>query len=269
MPGPFPGMDPYLEAPARWQGVHNKLITHLEEALNAILPAAYVANAEARCYIETAPGVIAGGALQPDVSVSRTSGATRGTGGGLATLPAAAGSFMVEVHPLEIREAYVDIVDAADRARVVTTIEILSPTNKSSRDKGRRLYQRKQRSILSGRTHLIEIDLLRTGLHTVAVPHDRIQEFARWDYLVCLHRSFQPDRFQVWPFTVRDPLPTIAVPLDRGIPELELPLQPLFDGFYDAGAYSRKINYEADPEPPLSAADATWAIGLVRDRNSQ
>ena len=32
MPSPFPGMDPFLEVPAQWHGVHNKLITHVEEA---------------------------------------------------------------------------------------------------------------------------------------------------------------------------------------------------------------------------------------------
>lgn len=44
LPGPFPGMDPYLESPTHRQGVHNKLITHLEEALNAVLPPEHVAN---------------------------------------------------------------------------------------------------------------------------------------------------------------------------------------------------------------------------------
>ena len=29
MPSPFPGMDPYLEHPAWWGGVHQRLITHL------------------------------------------------------------------------------------------------------------------------------------------------------------------------------------------------------------------------------------------------
>ena len=31
MPSPFPGMDPYLEKPVRWQGFHGKLLNHIEE----------------------------------------------------------------------------------------------------------------------------------------------------------------------------------------------------------------------------------------------
>ena len=30
---PFPGMDPYLEHPALWPGVHQSLITYLRDAL--------------------------------------------------------------------------------------------------------------------------------------------------------------------------------------------------------------------------------------------
>ena len=263
MPGPFPGMDPYLEFPAYWQGVHNKLITHLEEALNALLPVGYIANSEARCYIETAPNTLASGHLRPDVTVTHVPITTGVHEGGVATQRATAGSFFVEVHPLDVREAYVEIVDAADRSRIVTSIEILSHTNKGARDKGRRLYLRKQKAVLGSRTHLLEIDLLRTGMHTAAVPMDRFRELSRWDYLVCLHRAFHPDQFQIWPFTVRDPLPVISIPLDRGVPELEFDLQQMFDSFYDAGAYAKKIDYNIDPEPPLSDADALWAAVLL------
>jgi len=30
MPSPFPGMDPYLEHPARWGGVHARLIARMK-----------------------------------------------------------------------------------------------------------------------------------------------------------------------------------------------------------------------------------------------
>jgi len=258
-------MDPYLEHPARWQGVHNKLITHVEEALNAVLPAGYVANVEARCYIEAMPGSLAGGPVRPDVSVTRSATAAHGSRAGAAELEPAAGSFIVAAHPPEIREAYVEIVDAADRARVVTSIEILSPTNKSARGRGRRLYLRKQRTVLQSPTHLLEVDLLRDGLHTVAAPLEHAETF-RSDYLVCLHRSYQPAQFQVWPFTVRDPLPAIWVPLDQGIPEIGFALQPLFDVFYDAGAYRKKTDYTMEAEPPLALADASWAASLFANR---
>ena len=49
MPGPFPGMDPYLESADIWQGTQNALITLMRGALNAVLPAPYVARSEVRC----------------------------------------------------------------------------------------------------------------------------------------------------------------------------------------------------------------------------
>lgn len=44
MPSPFPGMDPYLEPPTIFPGLHNRLIAGLSEALQAALPAPYFAG---------------------------------------------------------------------------------------------------------------------------------------------------------------------------------------------------------------------------------
>jgi hypothetical protein len=51
MPSPFPGMDPYLEHPALGPGVHQRFITYVGDALNAVLPAHYIADIGERLYI--------------------------------------------------------------------------------------------------------------------------------------------------------------------------------------------------------------------------
>ena len=38
MPSPFPGMDPYLERPRWFRGLHSKLVTCIEEAIQPLLP---------------------------------------------------------------------------------------------------------------------------------------------------------------------------------------------------------------------------------------
>ena len=38
MPGPFPGMDPFLETTIRWRGFHGALISEICYALNRLLP---------------------------------------------------------------------------------------------------------------------------------------------------------------------------------------------------------------------------------------
>src|SRR5688572_28865024 len=58
MPSPFPGMDPYLEAPGLWPDVHDELISAIRNQLNQHLPGHYHARTRERVYIsdETDPG---------------------------------------------------------------------------------------------------------------------------------------------------------------------------------------------------------------------
>ena len=73
MPSPFPGMDPYLEHPALWPDVHNRLIAALGDALApAVCPRYYVALEE-RTYLDDPPELILVG--RPDLAVVTASGA--------------------------------------------------------------------------------------------------------------------------------------------------------------------------------------------------
>ena len=38
MSSPFPGMNPYLENPAYWSEVHNRLIVNLADSLAPLIP---------------------------------------------------------------------------------------------------------------------------------------------------------------------------------------------------------------------------------------
>ena len=67
----------------------------------------------------------------------------------------------------EIHEAFLEVIDRQDRS-VVTVIEILSPTNKVSGSRGRASYLEKRQEVMRSPSHLVEIDLLRSGvaIHT-------------------------------------------------------------------------------------------------------
>ena len=143
-------------------------------------------------------------------------------------------------------------------------IELLSPSNKARGSTGRQSYLAKQEEVLRSSAHLIEIDLLRHGEHTVAVSQDRLARRGIYDYLTCLSRSGPRWRFEVWARTIRDRLPRIAVPLLENDPDLVLDLQPLLDRCYDAGAYGRRIDYATAPVPPLTRADAEWVDERLR-----
>src|SRR5207247_5150608 len=136
-----------------------------------------------------------------------------------------------------VREVYIEIL-LVDESRIVTALAFLSPTNKAPNSEGQRLYLTKQREIHESQSHLIEIDLLRQGEHTVAAPREELLKMGTWDYLICLHRGGDGLRYEVWPVTTRQRLPRIRVPLTGDDPDLALELQPIFDKCYDAGPYA-------------------------------
>src|SRR5207244_12673226 len=141
--------------------------------------------------------------------------------------------------------------------RGVTVVEGLSPGKKRAGSDGRQAYRAKQREGLASGTHLLELDLLRQGEHTVAAPPpDRLLRQGPYDYLVCLSRGNERDRCQVWGFTVRQRLPRVRVPLAADEEDLVLDLQALFDQVYDDGGYAAALNYAGEPAIPLGATDA-------------
>lgn len=260
MPGPFPGMDPYLENPAHWQGTHNALIVYMAEALNAVLPMPYAANVEARCYIGRPDNV-----ARPDVTVRDPGLTLPSSRSGTAMADVSDPALLVHVYLEERNESYIEVVNIEGNQRVVTVLELLSHTNKTTRDMGRRLYREKQRQLLASDAHLIEIDLLRAGKHTVACPESALRPAHSFDYLACLHRAGRGMDFELWLNSLRRRLPRIAVPLDEDIPDVILDLQAVFDRNYDAGAYRRTVDYTRDPVPPLSPEDTEWSELLLKE----
>jgi hypothetical protein len=174
--------------------------------------------------------------------------------------------WVLTVEPVEIREVFIEILSVADESRVVTVIEVLSPSNKTEDSHGRRLYLTKQQEVLESQTHLIEIDLLRQGEHTIAPPWELLLRKGLWNYLVSLHRGGQGERYEVWPITLRQRLPRILVPLADGDPDVVLDLQGVFNRCYDEGAYIRRLDYRRELPTPLEDDDAEWADALLRER---
>jgi hypothetical protein len=264
MPSPFPGMDPYLEHPTLWPGVHQGLITYARADLNALLPPHYVADIGERLYV-----VQPERSIYPDVVVVEPPAASllpeRGTGGTAAVLRSDA-PWVLTVEPIEQREVFIEILSVGDTSRVVTVIEVLSPSNKTAGSDGRQLYVAKQREILQSPTHLLEIDLLHYGEHTVAAPRVSLLEKGTWNYLTCLHRGGQGGRYEVWATTLRQRLPRIRVPLAHGEADVVLDLQTVFDRCYDEGAYARRLDYRRDPPLPLSDDDLAWTTTLLREQ---
>jgi len=257
-------MDPYLEHPNFWRGVHHRLITYIADTLSAKLPKRYVADIDERLYV-----VEADRDLLPDVEVKRKPVAKRPDqqkraardGVALHSDPA----LRVSLEPETLPQGFIEIRLAGSAGRVVTVIEIMSPTNKAAGTQGRRQYRQKQRELLRSDLHLLEIDLLRGGRHTVAAPRQPLRQRAEWDCVTSLHRAAARE-CETWPVTLRQRLPRVAVPLCEGDADFVLDLQAMLNQCYDAGRYEEKIDYRREPPVPFAAEDAAWADALLREK---
>jgi hypothetical protein len=257
-------MDPYLEDPALWPSPHQRLITYIADELNVVLPSHYVANIGERLYVVQAERSIFPDVFVRELPTAPVRQAPSGRGAAVTVASDPAWEFIVQ--PVEMREVFIEIHSLRDARRVITVMEVVSPANKAAGSDGRRLYLEKQREVLASETHLVEIDLLRQGEHTVAAPRAMLAAEGDWDYLVCLRRWGQPERLTVWAFTLRQRLPRILVPLAGDDPDVVLDLQALFDRCYDAGAYARQIDYSSEPAVPLPSNDTVWAHALLREK---
>jgi len=260
-------MDPYLERHDVFPDLHDRFATYLSEFLQARLPAPYYAALGQRVWVEVSQRYI-----QPEAQILRPRSASplNEPGGGLAVV-ARPTTRMVVVHVPhdERREPLVEIYSGPGRERrLVTTIEVLSISNKTPGEHGRDLYLRKQREVLHSRTHLVEIDLLRGGEHTTAVPRDRLAaEASPFDYHVCVHRFDDLEDYFVYPIRLDEALPVVAIPLLLGDPAVEADMQAVFNRCYESGPYRREVSYGEDPlDPPLTHAQASWAATLLSSR---
>jgi Protein of unknown function (DUF4058) len=259
MPSPFPGMDPFLEEPDWWPTVHHELISLLWTELNRRMPKGYVATIEERVFLVEPPQI-----RYPDVQVVKRRRKREQSAGRMPAVAVldADPAVDIEFPPAEFRETFVEIHVPRNPGKAIAVIEVLSPTNKNPGD-GRDLYLEKQEELRGSKTHMIEIDLLRAGRHTVMVPRERLDDNG-WAYLVCLHKGGWGNKFRVWPTALPDRLPRFEIPLSGNDADIVIDLQALVDQCYEAGRFDERINYHGHCPPPLSKKSAKWIDELLR-----
>ena len=256
----FPGMNPYLEDPQLWPGVHGALIVYLRDQLQPLLRPRYIAAIEERVFVEGPDRQII-----PDVWVKRTQNPEEG---GKLAVAEVDEPVVVQVPDLEIHESYIEILDRHSGQSVVTVIEVVSPANKFP-GPGRDSYLAKQGEVRSSTAHLVEIDLLRTGRHVLAVPEWVARGRGPYDYLVCCNRAGGlRDLFDLYPRRLRERLPRIRIPLAGDDPDVPLDIQAALTRVYDAGSYRDRINYDSPSQPPLESDDQSWANQLPKERSA-
>ena len=274
MPSIFPGMDPYLEAHWIWPTFHNSLADQIQMMLNEQLPKNYFAQLEARSEL----GIRASKKwiIAPDVAVMQSGWKPRPGArvdeGGLAVAVEEAQTISKAIRIEFIREP-VTVTAVAIRStntgnEVVTLIEILSPANKrpgTDRDH----YKNRMQEILDATTtSLVEIDLLRKGERTWE-ESEIIEEYLcelenSTEYLVMTSRAWSRCGADMYPVSIVQPLPTIAIPLREDESDVPLNLQTAFNRTYDGGPYRRgAIDYTKPPNPALNDEQELWRTKLM------
>lgn len=266
MPSIFPGMDPYLERPALWSGVHHRLITAIANDLAPQIRPKYIVAIEEHVYQTIGEQSLLLGV--PDVSVHGPQRASNATESNVAVAAPRTQPIEVQVPMPEIlTEGYLEIREV-DSGEVITVIEILSPKNKKS-GVGRQQYENKRQLILGSDTHLVEIDLLRQG-KPMPVLSNVIKNSSTGEnissYRILVSRSNRRPKAELYAFNLQDVIPTFTVPLAPQEPEPVVDLQSLFSEIYDLGGYDLRIDYSRKLVPALSTTDAAWADRLLRDR---
>ena len=246
-------MDPYLEGDL-WTSVHTDLSAEIARQLAPKVRPKYVVLTTRRVVLAPADDAAENGRQRfPDVGVLTGAPPAVASAAAVVTSPL----ILPVAFPEPIPHVSVEVRDVLER-RLVTCIEVLSPTNK--RGSGREEYEGKRMQVLSSSAHLLEIDLsvrrsarFPTGKPLPAVP-----------YFVFLNRAEKRKEVEVWPIALESRLPEVAVPLLPGDADAKLDLQAALTTVYDILGYDELLDYGKPPSGPLSDAELKWVDEQLR-----
>jgi hypothetical protein len=252
---PFPGMDPYLEAPGLWPDVHNRLATIFAEQLAPLLAPKYIADLHTQVVIDRVwdtPAAHQG--VVPDMAVTQPVPETSGPLAASTMSPPPLRLRIPVPMPVRLVSVY---IRSREHETLVTVIEILSPVNKRP-GRGRQEYLDKRAALLESSVHLVEIDLLRQW------PRMPLEDpLPACDYLAVVSDASERPVCEVWPLGLRQPLPVLPIPLVAPDPRVPLDVNQALHTAYARARYDLRVDYSRPPSPPLSPEQAAWAAALL------
>jgi hypothetical protein len=257
---PFAGMNPFFAQ--QWRDAHASMITYLRDALQERLPPDLIIRAEEE--VVTIGASERATTYRPDVQVREPWRLKEPAAVEVATPPLATpATEPIRVFLDEEIERWLEIRDTT--GRLITVLELLSPTNKlESAERDR--YLRKRHTFLTGGINLVEIDLVRQGGPVFPQGIQNVLQQAGACYAVCVFRAAQPAEREVYPVRLRERLPCIRVPLRPTDADVAVDLQPLVDQCHERGRY-HLLDYRLALDPPLAPEDAAWADQLLREHH--
>jgi hypothetical protein len=273
MRSPFPGMDPYIEASHVWEDFHHGLITEIMGAISAVLPERYVVRAGERTYVVlSARNGEEEFLTQPDVGVAQLRSGHHPGGPATAAATAVQEAFQGQQGPItmralvetEYREGFLEIRQVQPERKLITCIEVVSPSNKRPGTPGWLQFTRKRQAYLEGAANFVEIDLLRGGRR---MPME--DDWPDSPYYLLVSRKKEAPSCTVWQAYHHLPLPEIPIPLAAPDPDITVGFQTLVDAVYARSHYDRDIEYRLPLTPALTAAEQAWLEERLRERRAK
>lgn len=257
MPSPFPGLDPFLEDQGYWREFHSNCIIWMQYALAERVPEAYEVRIEERLSLDYEREEVLDRNVQPDALIVRSSEPSRASSTPSAT--ATLEPVLLTLPRRQIEEVIEKrlAIRRFPNRELVTAIELLSPSNK--RPPGDRLYNRKRLELIHREVHLVELDLLVGGQR---LPME--DELPPGHFYAFVSRAERRFLSETYAWTIRDPLPSIPIPLKAPDADVILELASIFATAYERARWGRSIDYTRPLSLPLSEGDRAWAEALAR-----
>ncbi len=258
MSSPFPGMNPYLEHPELFPGLHHLLISEIARFLSPQLRPKYRVAVEVRTYETSDEDSLQVGIA--DVTIRSRQTLKDSTVTNVAVAEPTVEPVKVRIPiPLTIKEGYLEVREVGTEA-LITTIEILSPSNKRS-GKGRQKYLKKRETILETRTNLVEIDLLRKG-QPMPIVENKIQS----NYRILIYRGDTRPIADLYAFNLQNVIPSFSLPLRSDDREPVINLQELLNQVYEIYDYDLVVDFSQEAVPALNEEEKVWVDGVLKEK---
>jgi hypothetical protein len=259
---PYPGINAHLNSllqtpgaddqPALWHTFHQSHIAHLCDYLNQQLPENYIAFFEQSLQMRTGDG---GGMIrlrrpEPDISIFRQANAGTSASSAQIAAPTYEAMIVEVLEPLRPPNSITirEIAEQRHPGKLVTWIELLSPSNKPGGSDYPAYASKRVETIQSG-VPFIEIDYLHESPSPVRELPAYPGDMRAYPYYVAIHDSrptWQEGKFAAYGFHTAEPLPVIPVPLAEN-QQLAFDLNPVYQHTFTTGRWHQFIEYSMLP----------------------
>ncbi len=218
-------MDPYLEDSRYWPTFHQQFISALGDALQPALSDKYRLRTGTRTYH---------------------------TDQVLFT------SIIKEEH----KEPFLEIRLKSSSDKLVTLVELVSPTNRTQAE-GRKRYELRRKDARAEGAHLVELELVLQGQTVLDAD---LTNVADRQYICCVTRAGRPVKHEIYGTVISKRLPRVRLPLIADERDLVLDVQALVNRVYDR-CFEGNVDYSKDPGVPLSVEDHKWLEQVLTSEN--